>query len=130
MPAHALVPVPDHLHLVSLSATADGIARVVQTCDAAASCPICGQLSARVHSRCRRTLAGLPLQDIPARVLLKYGVQCIPRLTSGHNWRYWASKARDHGQIANGAGRQISQYHCLDQVMSGCQTAPVDSLRQ
>lgn len=70
MSAHALVPAPDHLHLVSLSATADGITLVAQTCSDAACCPVCDQPSRRVHSRYRRTLADLPWQGIPARVLL------------------------------------------------------------
>jgi len=71
MSVHALVPAPDQLHLISLSAAADGITLVAQTCRDAACCPICGQLSARVHSHYPRTLADLPWQGIPARVLLR-----------------------------------------------------------
>jgi len=70
MSAHPLVPTPDQLHLVSLSAAVDGITLVAQTCSDAACCPICGHRSARIHSRYQRTLADLPWQGIPARVLL------------------------------------------------------------
>jgi len=70
MSDRALVPDPDRLHLLSLSATDEEITLTARTCSDVACCPLCGQPSSRVHSRYRRILADLPWQGIPARLLL------------------------------------------------------------
>jgi len=59
MPA-AILPSAHQLHLCHLEATATEITAVVETTAAAASCPLCGRLSRRVHSRYVRSVADVP----------------------------------------------------------------------
>ncbi len=70
MSLHSLLPAPDRLHLLSLAADGEEITLTARTCSEVTCCPLCGQPSARVHSRYRHILADLPWQGIPARVLL------------------------------------------------------------
>lgn len=70
MSDRALVPDPDRLHLLSLTADGAEITLTARTCSDVAFCPLCGQPSSRVHSRYRRILADLPWQGISARLLL------------------------------------------------------------
>lgn len=65
-----LVPGSDRLEVLSLTADQGTIILTARTGGDTAQCPICGQLSTRVHSRYRRTLADLPWQEIPARLML------------------------------------------------------------
>jgi transposase len=67
----AILPDPDRLHLISMSADTDAITLTVCTTPGAACCPQCGVLSDRIHSRYARTLADLPWQGIPVRVRLR-----------------------------------------------------------
>ena len=66
-----IVPDPDRLHLLGLSADLDTITLTVCTTDGTARCPACGGESERIHSRSTRTLADLPWQGIPVRVRLQ-----------------------------------------------------------
>jgi transposase len=70
MPTQPLVPSPDRLQLLSLAAEGERIVLTVRTCDNHAPCPRCGQPSARVHSRYRRTLADLPWAGLPTHICL------------------------------------------------------------
>ena len=70
MPNQILVPDPDRLEVLSLRVEAGMIILTTRACCETATCPICGQQSSRVHSRYRRTLADLPWQEIPARLIL------------------------------------------------------------
>jgi transposase len=73
MPNQALVPDPDRLEVLSLRVEAGTIILTTRTCGETTPCPLCGQPSSRVHSRYsryRRTLADLPWQAIPARLIL------------------------------------------------------------
>jgi len=65
-----LFPTASALQLRHVVLEPDAITLVVQTRDATAGCPVCGQLSARVHSRYRRRLAGLPSSGRPLRLQL------------------------------------------------------------
>jgi hypothetical protein len=68
MPSHALVPDPNRLDVLSLTAEGETIFLTARTCGESARCPICGQPSSRVHSQYHRTLADLPMsrRSLPA----------------------------------------------------------------
>src|SRR5262249_42770488 len=70
MPIHALVPDPDRLEVLALAADRGMILLTVRTCGETARCPVCSRPTSRVHSRYRRTLADVPWQGLPARVVL------------------------------------------------------------
>jgi transposase len=70
MPKQTLVPDPNRLEVLSLSAERGTIILTARTCGESAPCPMCGRPSSRVHSRYRRRLADLPWQDIPAHLHL------------------------------------------------------------
>jgi transposase len=68
VPNGTLLPDPTQLHLLGLTVegatiTADAIATA-----STRPCPVCGQRSARVHSRYRRTLADLPWLGLAMRL--------------------------------------------------------------
>jgi len=65
--------VPDTavLHLEELYAEGETITVVVTAAGTTACCPVCGQASARVHSRYRRTVADLPWQGLAVRLALQ-----------------------------------------------------------
>ncbi len=66
-----ILPDPDRLHVLSLSADAETITLSVCTTGQTARCPGCGDQSTRVHSRYTRLLADLPWQGVPVRVRLR-----------------------------------------------------------
>jgi transposase len=70
MNVSTLLPDPQRLRLECILPAADTITIVVQTIGPEAACPTCGQLSQRVHSRYRRTLADLPWLGRPVRLRL------------------------------------------------------------
>ena len=70
MPSATLLPDPQHLHLLGLSANAIGITATVTASAAAGRCPLCGQDSEQVHSRYRRRLADLPWLGVAMRLEL------------------------------------------------------------
>jgi zinc-finger of transposase IS204/IS1001/IS1096/IS1165 len=70
MPNQTRVPGPDRLDVLSLTADQGTIILTARTGGDTARCPVCGRTSSRVHSRYRRTLADLPWQETPARLML------------------------------------------------------------
>lgn len=58
----SLLPAPAELALLSVAPTADAVTIHVQTRRPQVSCPECGRVTARVHSRYTRTLTDLPWQ--------------------------------------------------------------------
>jgi transposase len=64
----AFVPDPALVVLESLRRCVDGITLVLSTRRSEVPCPDCGTLSARVHSRYRRTLADLPCSGVAVEV--------------------------------------------------------------
>ncbi len=70
MSNQTLVPDPNRLEVLSLTADQGTIMLTARTRGESARCPVCGRTSSRVHSRSRRTLADLPWQEIPARLTL------------------------------------------------------------
>jgi len=68
--AHTLLPDPDALRLDHVAVEEDVIVFHVATTAQTAACPACGCLSARIHSRYRRTLQDLPWQGNTVRFLL------------------------------------------------------------
>jgi len=70
MPMLPLVPTSGRLELRSLALEGEKIILIVRTCGDHASCPRCGQPSARVHSHYHRTLADLPWAGIPTHISL------------------------------------------------------------
>ena len=70
MPNLTILPDPDQLQLLSLSADAAGITLSVQTTSPVAPCPCCGEGSTRIHSRYLRHLTDLPWQELPVRLRL------------------------------------------------------------
>jgi len=71
VPPATLLPDPTQLHLLGL--TADGATITAHTIATASTspCPLCGQPSARVHSRYPRTLADLPWLGVAMRLELR-----------------------------------------------------------
>lgn len=69
--AKTVVPDADALHLAGICAEDETITLVVTAVRATACCPLCGHLSARVHSRYRRTVADLPWQGLAVRLNLQ-----------------------------------------------------------
>jgi transposase len=65
-----ILPGCHQLHLLHLEATETAITAMVQTTTASASCPLCGWLSRRVHSRDIRSAADVPWHGIPFRLCL------------------------------------------------------------
>jgi transposase len=68
--SRTVLPAPKLLNLTSVRAEESAITLCAQTSTSAAQCPTCGKRSARVHSRCMRTLADLPWQGVPLSVHL------------------------------------------------------------
>jgi transposase len=57
-----LLPDPEHVQLVSLAAASDAgsLTLVLTSTQTAATCPLCGTSTARIHSRYTRTVLDLP----------------------------------------------------------------------
>ena len=70
MPNHTILPDPNSLRLICISAEADRLTLAATTTLPKAECPVCGKFSGRVHSRYTRTLADLPWLGIPVRMRL------------------------------------------------------------
>ncbi len=70
MSGHPLLPNPSCLTLESIGFQNGGIVLAVRTVTVGATCPCCGRLSERVHSRYRRTLLDLPWQGNAVRIVL------------------------------------------------------------
>lgn len=70
MTNHTLVPDPNRLEVLSLTAEGGTIILTARTCGENAQCRVCGEPSSRVHSRYRRRLADFPWQEILARLRL------------------------------------------------------------
>lgn len=72
MPAPwTILPDPDRLHLIYLTATETAITAVVETVSTSAACPVCGGASSRVHSRYVRSVADMPWHETPFRLRLQ-----------------------------------------------------------
>ncbi len=63
----SLLPDPACLTLKVMRQNGDAIVIDAQTTTAMATCPLCGCVSGRIHSRYRRTLLDLPWQGVPVR---------------------------------------------------------------
>src|SRR5215216_3593537 len=63
--------IPKQLHVDELSFTADLLTIYASTTDLAAECPLCGQLSLRIHGCYARTLADLPWCGTPVRLRVR-----------------------------------------------------------
>lgn len=66
-----LVPDITEVELVALGRAAGAIEMRLKTCRASASCPTCGRLSGKVHSRYMRRLADLPWDGVPVMIHLQ-----------------------------------------------------------
>ena len=71
MAVGALLPSLSEVKLVCLRAQGGGIQMEVETCREFASCPLCGRLSRRVHSRYSRRFGDLPWEGKYVRILLR-----------------------------------------------------------
>src|SRR5215212_4971859 len=71
MPNHTILPDSQNLDLICLSAKAGRITLSAASADATSICPLCGNGSARTHSRYTRTIADLPWQGIPVTLRLR-----------------------------------------------------------
>lgn len=65
-----ILPAPNRLHLDYLSAFDDVITMVVATIGDEARCPLCDQVSARIHSHYTRLAADLPWNSVAVRLRL------------------------------------------------------------
>jgi transposase len=70
MSIHASLPDPTNLQLDRLVSDRNGITILVRATRPEAACPLCGQISTRVHSRYVRTVHDLPWQGIKVRLRL------------------------------------------------------------
>ena len=61
MPSPTILPAPDQLQLISLSADATAVTLSVQTTRRVAKCPLCDEEAIRIHSHYLRHLDDLPL---------------------------------------------------------------------
>jgi transposase len=67
----SLLPDPRQLKLQCLVPAAGGFTLIVSATQPRAPCPLCGRASMRVHSRYQRTVADLPLGEIPVLLLVR-----------------------------------------------------------
>ena len=65
-----LLPNLSEVKLICLSPKDGAIQMELQACRVSSSCPACGTLSDRVHSRYGRRLGDLPWEGLPVRILL------------------------------------------------------------
>jgi len=70
MATNAFLPDSTHLQLERLDSTGNGITLLVRTILPESVCPLCDQVSTRVHSRYVRTVHDLPWQGIDVRLRL------------------------------------------------------------
>lgn len=70
MKANTLLPDPSVLKIQRIIPSDEAITIEVRTSQPQASCPVCQLSSRKVHSRYSRSLADLPWQGIPVRILL------------------------------------------------------------
>ena len=70
MPSPTILPAPDQLQLISLSADATAITLSVQTTSRVAKCPLCDEEAIRIHSHYLRHLDDLPWQELRVRLRL------------------------------------------------------------
>src|SRR5215204_3470424 len=63
--------IPKQLHVDELSFTGDLVIIYASTTNLAAECPVCGQLSLRIHGCYIRTLADLPWCGTPVRLRVR-----------------------------------------------------------
>ena len=70
-PYDANFTVPERLHVDRLSFTADLVTIYASTTNPAAECPVCKQLSPRIHGCYTRTLADLPWCGTPVRLRVR-----------------------------------------------------------
>lgn len=66
-----LIPNAAEVKLICLRPEAGAVQVELRAYQAASTCPCCGQSSGRVHSRYWRTLADLPWEGLPVRILLQ-----------------------------------------------------------
>jgi hypothetical protein len=71
MSASTLLPCIEGIALDSIASTHNSIVLRLSTISPSAACPLCGQLSERVHSRYERTLADLPWNRVAVRLHLR-----------------------------------------------------------
>jgi transposase len=69
--SRTILPDPEALNLVGVSASAEVIILSAKTASRKARCPVCRKPSGRVHSRYTRTLADLPWQGVSVTVRLR-----------------------------------------------------------
>jgi len=69
--SRTVLPAPERLNLIGVHATENVITLTAKTSARTARCPVCGNLSCRIHSRYTRMLADLPWQNIPVTVHLR-----------------------------------------------------------
>lgn len=67
----ACLPIPPSLHVAALVLGDDGLTILATVATPNAACPLCGERTARVHSRYRRTLTDLPWADRPVRLRIQ-----------------------------------------------------------
>lgn len=74
-----LVPDVSEVKLICLRSRAGEIQVKLRACRPFSLCPVCGGRSSRVHSRYERTLADLPWEGVPVRLLLRAQVLLLER---------------------------------------------------
>jgi transposase len=66
-----LIPNAAEVELVCLRSKAGAIEVELRACRPSSLCPICGSSATRVHSRYQRTIADLPWEGVPVKILLQ-----------------------------------------------------------
>jgi transposase len=107
MATNPLLPAPECLTLDCLTVRDGTIVFIVRTTRPSVSCPVCGCLSDRVHSRYKRALLDLPLQgnavriEITTRRFFCDNRGCIRRIFTESIPKVAARYARKTGRLAD-----------------------------
>ncbi len=68
-----ILPDPNQLGLLRLTASDTSITAVVEALAPSTPCPVCGEAATRIHSRYARTVADLPWHGVAFRLQLQLG---------------------------------------------------------
>jgi transposase len=96
----AVLPIPRSLHIEALLPDEDGLTILASTAAPDVTCPLCGQLAHRVHSRYVHTLADLPWDGVAVHLRVSVrkffcdNVICLRRIFSGRLADVAAASAR------------------------------------
>jgi hypothetical protein len=115
--------IPDQLHVDALSFDGDLLTISGSVRGSEAHCPVCGEISRRVHGHYIRTLADLPWSGIPVRLPFRVRKFFCDQLTCER--RIFAERLDEVARVhARGTDRQREALEWIASEPSGLSTAP------